>query len=208
MERVLDLYEEPYDPLRPVVCFDERPCQLLAHTRAPLPMQQGQPRREDYEYKRCGTCSVLLAVEPLRGWRYVEVREHRKKEDFAEVMCHLADVVYPEAACIRVVLDNLNTHTAASFYERYAPEEARRLCRRIEFVYTPEHGSWLNMAEVELSAFSRQCLAGRHESMDVLREEAKACEQYRNDHARCVDWRFTTADARIKLKRLYPSFHA
>lgn len=219
MERVLDLYEEPYDEKRPMVCFDERPCQLLSHTREPIPMQaaappvmggtggKGRVRREDYEYKREGTCSVLAAFEPLRGWRHIEVRQHRGKREFAEVMRYLAEDVYPEAEQIRVVLDNLNTHTPGAFYERFAPEVAHTLARRIEFVYTPEHGSWLNMAEIELSVFERQCLGRRIESMERLASEAAAYERDRNAKAGAVDWRFTTSDARIKLKSLYPSIH-
>lgn len=210
MEAVLDLYEEDYDPKRPVVCFDERPCQLLADVReslAPRPAGSGGGARlVDHEYERRGTANVLMAFEPLTGWREVEVTERRRKQEFAEAMRHLAEEDYPEAEKIRVVLDNLSTHTAAAFYESFEPERARSLARRIEFVYTPVHGSWLNMAEVEISALVRQCLKNRRlPDVEALGRETKAWERERNRLGASVEWRFTTEDARIKLRSLYPS---
>ncbi len=205
MEAVLDLYEQPYDARRPVVCFDERPVQLHSHIGEPEPMRAGEPRREDYEYKRQGTCSVLVAFEPLRGWRTLWVLPQRRKVDFAACVRELAEVFYAEAEAIRLVCDNLNTHDGSSFYEAFEAEQAHRLAQRVEFVYTPKHGSWLNMAEIELSALSRQCLSRRLPSIaDVVREVAAWQVERNAEHSR-VDWQFTTTDARIKLKRLYPS---
>ena len=205
MEEILDLYEEPYDPKRPVVCFDERPCQLLAEVRDPLPMEPGKAKRFDSEYERKGTAHVLMAFEPLKGYRKARVTEHRRKPEFAEMMRHLADDLYPNADKIRLVVDNLNTHTAAAFYESFPPEQARRLSKKIEFVYTPVHGSWLNMVEIELSVLVRQCLKRRIPDIETLTREAEAWYEERNRLATSVDWRFTTADARIKLRKLYPS---
>lgn len=204
MEQVLDLYEEAYDPRRPLVCFDERPCQLLGHVRDPIPMQADRPRRIDHEYKRNGTCHVLMAFEPLRGWRRPIVTRRRRKIEFAEAVAQLAEEVYPEAERIRLVVDNLNTHTPAAFYERFPPEKARSLTRRIEFIYTPKHGSWLNMVEIELSAFVRQCLDRRIESIEALEAEAKRWAEDRNQLGASVDWRFRTGDARGRLRKLYP----
>jgi DDE superfamily endonuclease len=161
MEDVLDLYEQPYDPKQPVVCFDEKPLQLLAETRVPRPASPGRPRRYDHEYERKGTANLFVAVEPLRGWRQVRVTDHRRQQDFAHQMQQLVDVHYPEADKIRVVLDNLNTHKAASLYVAFPPAEALRLLRRLEFHHTPKHGSWLNMAEIEISVLGRQCLNRR-----------------------------------------------
>lgn len=205
MEQVLDLYEAPYDPLRPVICFDERPVQLRAHLRDPLPMRPGEPRREDYEYKREGTCSVLVAFEPLRAWRKLWVLPQRRKVDFAACLRELTDVFYGQAETIRLVCDNLNTHDGSSFYEAFEAEQAHRLAQRVEFVYTPKHGSWLNMAEIELSALSRQCLSRRLPSIEAVAGEVAAWQAARNAQLGRVDWQFTTADARNKLKRLYPS---
>ena len=209
MEEVLDLYEEPYDPKRPAVCFDERPCQLLADVREPLPPRPGGPaggaRLVDHEYSRGGTCHVHVAFEPLTGWRRVEVTERRRKQEFAEAVRRIAEEDYPEAEKIRVVLDNLSTHTKAAFYEAFGPERARRLARRVEFVYTPVHGSWLNMAEIEISALVRQCLKRRLPGEGTLRREAKAWAAERNRLGASVDWRFRTEEARIKLSSLYPS---
>lgn len=204
MEEVLDLYEEPYEEKRPVVCFDERPCQLLAEVREPLPMRPGLPERHDHEYERRGTAHVLMAFEPLSGWRRVEVAERRRGREFAESMRYLAEESYPEAEEIRVVLDNLSTHTAAAFYETFTPEMARRLARRISFIYTPVHGSWLNMVEVELSVLVRQCLKRRLPDIETLRREVEAWEAERNRLGASVEWRFATADARTKLRSLYP----
>jgi hypothetical protein len=204
MEDVLDLYEEPDDPKRPRVCFDERPCQLLAEVQEPLPMEPGQPARKDYEYRRNGTCNLFVFTEPFQGWRHVEVTEHRKKPDFARCMPQLTDEFFPDAERIRVVLDNLNTHTPAALYETFPPEEARRILRKLEFHYTPKHGSWLNIAEVEISVLSRQCLARRIGDIETMKREVAAWQQPRNQLRKDVDWRFTTPDARMKLKRLYP----
>ncbi len=205
MEAVLDLYEQPYDPLSPVVCFDERPCQLIGDVRNPLPVKPGEIRRIDSHYERKGTCHVLMAFEPLTGWREAVVTERRRKQEFARSMRHLAQEVYPHAEKIRVVLDNLSTHTAAAFYESFCAEVARKLARRIEFVYTPVHGSWLNMVEIELSVLVRQCLKRRLPDVETLSGEIEAWEKERNRLGASVDWRFTTKDARIKLRSLYPS---
>ena len=205
MEDVLDLYAEPSDPSRPRVCFDECPYQLLDQVREPLPPQPGQPAREDCEYEREGTCNLFVFLEPNLGWRHVEVTKRRTKQDFAQAMKALVDVHFPDAPLIRVVLDNLNTHTPASLYEAFPPEEARHILRRLEFHYTPKHGSWLNMAEIELSVLGRQCLDQRLPSMPRVQAVITPWQQARNAHQVQVKWRFTTADAREKLHRLYPS---
>ena len=206
MEEVLDLYEEPYDPRRPVVCFDERPCQLLAEVREPLAMGPGRPERRDHEYQRRGMAHLFVAFEPLSGWRGARVAERRRGREFAEEARYLAEEVYPEAEKVRLVVDNLNVHTPASFYGSFPPEQARRLARRIEFVYTPVHGSWLNMAEMEISVLVRQCLGGRRiPDAETLRREALAWSEARNRAGTSVEWRFTSADARTKLRKLYPS---
>ena len=206
MEEVLDLYEEPYDPKRPVVCFDERPCQLLAEVRESLRLGAGRPERRDHEYQRQGMAHLFVAFEPLTGWRGVEVRERRRGREFAEFVRHLAEDLYPEAEKIRLVVDNLNIHTPASFYEVFDAERARELSRRIEFRYTPVHGSWLNMAEIEISILVRQCLGKRRvPDVQMLRRETRAWYEARNQQQARVDWRFTTAEARTKLRRLYPS---
>jgi hypothetical protein len=205
MEEVLDLYEEPYDPKRPVVCFDERPCHLLAEVREPLPMRPGLPERRDHEYERGGMAHVLMAFEPLAGRREIGVTERRRGKEFAEMVGRLAQEAYPEAEKIRLVCDNLSTHTAAAFYEAYPAERARRLARRVEFVYTPLHGSWLNMVEIEISVLARQCLRRRLPDIETLRREAQAWCRERNRAGASVDWRFATDDARTKLRKLYPS---
>ncbi len=210
MEAVLDLYEEPYDEKRPVVCFDERPCQLLSDVREPLAPRPGGPaggaRLVDHEYARGGTANAHVCFEPLTGWRRVEVTKRRRKREFAEEVRRLAEEDYPNAESIRLVLDNLSTHTASAFYEAFDPEVARCLARRVEFCYTPVHGSWLNMAEIEISALVRQCLGKRRlADEETLRRETKAWERERNRLGASVDWRFTTDDARTKLRRLYPS---
>ena len=205
MEEVLDLYERPHDPLFPVVCFDERPCQLLAEVREPLPTGPGRPERPDHEYERRGTAHVLMAFEPLTGWRRVEVTERRRNREFAEAARRLAEEDYPAAERVRLVCDNLSTHSAAAFYEAFPAEQARSLARRIEFVYTPVHGSWLNMVEIELSVLVRQCLKRRLPDVETLRREAKAWAEERNRLGASVEWRFTTTDARTKLRKLYPS---
>jgi DDE superfamily endonuclease len=205
MEEVLDLYEEPYDEKRPVVCFDERPCQLIGDVRDPLPMKPGCIERFDSEYERGGVCWVLISFEPLSGWRELMVTERRRKQEFALAMRRLAEEHYPQAEKIRVVLDNLSTHTAAAFYESFSAKVARKLARRIEFVYTPVHGSWLNMVEVEISVLVRQCLKRRLPDIQTLEREATAWCTERNRLGASVDWRFRTEDARIKLRSLYPS---
>lgn len=205
MEDVLEVYTRPYDPRRPQVCLDEPSKQLVADTREPLPGAPGQPARIDYEYERKGTANLFMAFEPLTGHRQVKVTERRTAVDFAYVIQELVDVQYPQAAKIVLGLDNLNTHTPASLSEAFAPAEARRLMERLEIHHTPKHGSWLNMAEIELSVLSRQCLDRRIPDPTTLAQEVAAWERQRNAAQCRVDWRFTTPDARIKLKRLYPS---
>lgn len=205
MEEVLDLYAEPYDKRRPVVGFDETSKQLIAETRVPLPAKAGQPTRYDYEYSRNGIRNLLLFCEPLRGYRHVAVTEQRTMQDFARQMKWLVDEGDPEADMIRVVLDNLNTHKPASLYETFAPAEARRILRKLAFHHTPKHGSWLNIAEIELSVFSRQCLDRRIGDEETLKREIQKLEEERNAVSAKIEWRFTTEDARQKLHRLYPS---
>jgi len=205
MESVLELYAEPYDAKRPKVNFDESSKQLIAETRQPLPTRPGQPERFDYEYERGGTRNLFLFVEPQAGCRHINVTAQRTMIDFAHQMKWLVDVAYPEAEVIRVVMDNLNTHRAASLYEAFAPEEARRIIKKLEFHYTPKHGSWLNMAEIELSVLQRQCLARRIPDEATLKREIAAWEVQRNKEQATIDWRFSVTDAREKLKRLYPS---
>jgi hypothetical protein len=205
MEDVLDVYERPYDPRVPVVCMDETSTQLLTDARPPLPVTPGRPARIDYEYVRHGVRNLFLAVEPLRGWRQVTVTAQRTKRDWAQFMRELADTTYPMAERIVVVLDNLNTHGPASFYDAFPPVEARRLTQRFEFHYTPTHGSWLNIAEIELGVLARQCLDTRLPDHETLAGETTAWATRRNAATVRTAWQFTTADARIKLKRLYPS---
>jgi hypothetical protein len=205
MEDVLDVYVRPYDARFPQVCMDETSKQLVGETRVPVPAAPGRPRRYDYEYERHGVSNVFLFVEPLRGWRQVTVTDRRTKRDWAAAIKDLVDVHYPDAERIVLVLDNLNTHGLGSLYEAFPPEEARRLGRRLELHYTPKHGSWLNIAEIELSVLSSQCLDRRIPQQTELAREVAQWTQDRNASRRTVDWRFTTADARIKLKRLYPS---
>ena len=204
MEDVLEIYERPLDSARPVICMDETSKQLVGETRSALPAAPGQPRREDYEYERHGVANLFLFCEPLTGWREVSVTERRTRIDWAIAMRELSDQHYPTAERIAVVLDNLNTHGPASFYEAFPPEEARRLAERFDFHYTPKHGSWLNIAEIEFSVLSRQCLDRRIGDAETLRSETRAWTQRRNAATKSIDWQFTTADARIKLKRLYP----
>ncbi len=205
MEDVLDLYEEPYDEKRPKVCFDETSKQLIEETRVPLGAKPGKVERYDYEYSRNGVRNLFMMCEPQAGWRHVAVTDRRTMQDFAQQMKWLVDEKYPEASVIRVVMDNLNTHKAASLYERFAPEEARRILKKLEFHYTPKHGSWLNMAEIELSVLSRQCLDRRISDEETLKREVRAYEARRNEARATIDWQFTTRDARVKLHRLYPS---
>ena len=204
MEDVLDLYAEPYDPQRPVVCFDETSTQLLAETRPSLPPRPGLPLRQDYEYRREGTRNLFLTYEPLAGWRQVAVTQRRTMQDFAHQMRWLVDEAYPEVPVVRVVLDNLNTHRAASLYETFPAADARRIAKRLEFHYTPKHGSWLNMAEIEFSVLSRCCLKQRLPDEDALGREVQALVRERNAARVGIKWRFKTQDARSKLHRLYP----
>src|SRR5215211_8063764 len=205
MEDVLDLYEEPYEPKRPVVCFDEMPYQMVAETRTPVPAKPGRVVRYDYEYERRGMANIFAFFEPKACWRHLDVTERRTAVDFAQAMRHLADEHYPEAEKVRVVLDNLNTHTPASLYKAFEPEEARRILRRLEFRHTPTHASWLNMVEIELSVLSRQCLERRIPDAERLAREIGAWEQERNEGGTTVQWRFTASEAREKLERLYPA---
>ena len=204
MEDVLDVYERPYDPHRPVVCFDETSKQLIEETRLPMPAVPGHRERYDYEYKRNGTRNLFMFFEPLRGWRHLEVTERRTAVDFAHQMKWLVDRVYPHAEVICVVLDNLNTHNIASLYKTFEPSEARRIARRLEFHYTPKHGSWLDMAEIEFSVFARQYLNRRIPDELTLKRECAAVELERNIAHASVNWQFTSRDARTKLKNLYP----
>jgi transposase len=206
MEDVLEVYKQPYDPKRPLVCVDEMPKQLLMDTREPIPMRPGEPERFDYEYKRGGVADLFMLFEPLAGKRHIEITDQRRRVEWAEVMRIVSDELYPEAEKIVVVLDNLNTHVGAAFYLAFEPQEARRLVERFELHYTPKHGSWLNMAEIELSALTRQCLDRRIPDKDTLMSEVKAWEDQRNSEVIKVHWQFTTADARTKLKSLYPKF--
>jgi hypothetical protein len=204
MEDVLDLYAEPYDRYYPLVCFDEKLYQLVSETRQALPVCPGQPRRYDYEYRREGTCNLFMCVEPLGGWRHVEVTDRRTARDFAQCMRDLVDVHFPEATLISVILDNLNTHTPAALYATFPPAEACRILRKLDFHYTPTHGSWLNMAEIELAVLATQCLDQRMRNQGAVRRTIMAWESRRNAAKATITWQFTTAKARRKLKRLYP----
>jgi DDE superfamily endonuclease len=204
MEDVLEVYHRPYDSRRPVVCLDEGGKQLIGDVRPPLPVRPKHPAKEDHEYKRNGTANVFMLFEPLKGWRHAEVTQRRTNRDFAQVIRELLEVWYPTAEKVVLVLDNLSTHTPAALYETFEPAEARRLVERLEIHYTPKHGSWMNMAELELSVLARQCLDRRIPDMEILRREVAAWEESRNAASVRVDWQFATADARVKLKRLYP----
>lgn len=205
MEDVLDVYQRPFDKDRPLVCLDEASKQLVAETRRAISAKPGQARRIDAEYRRCGTASVFMLSVPLEGRRHVRVRKHRRRDDFAEVVRELCDELYPDAETIVLVMDQLNTHNVASLYEAFSPTEAHRLASRLEIHHTPKHGSWLNMAEIELSVLSRQCMRDYFENRKQLARRVKLWERERNKAKAGIDWRFTTADARIKLKRLYPT---
>jgi len=205
MEDILDLYAESYDPARPLIGFDEFPYQMVAEKRLPLPLQPGKPARYDYEYRRMGTCNLFMFFQPRAGWRHVQVTERRTKQDFALCMKDLVDIHFPKAELIRVILDNLNTHTPASLYETFAPAEARRILRKLEFHYTPTHASWLNMAEIEISVLDRQCLDRRLPEIALVCSEVAAWEDRRNQQRATVDWQFTNTKARSKLEYLYPS---
>jgi hypothetical protein len=205
MEDVLGVYTRPYDPRRPQVCLDETSRQLLGEVNPPRPGAPGRPARADYEYERNGVCNLFLVCEPLRGWRHVMVSDRRTRIDWAHCIEQLVDVHYPDAERIVLVQDNLNTHTPASLYEAFPPEEAKRLADKLELHATPKHGSWLNMAEIELSVLAEQCLDRRLADRATLEREVAAWWTARNNAGRRVDWRFTTTDARIKLKHLYPA---
>jgi len=204
MEMVLSVYKRILDPRYPVICMDESPRQLIAETKVPIAASPGQPARHDYEYKRCGVCNIFLACEPLAGERMVKVTERKTKQDWA---CFIKDIAkqYKEAEKITLVMDNLNTHRPGSLYETFPPDQAKALWDRFEFVYTPKHGSWLNMAEIELNVLISQCLNRRIEDIEVIRKESSAWQESRNNKGAKVNWQFTTKDARIKLSRLYPS---
>jgi hypothetical protein len=205
MEHVLDLYQMPYNPKRPQVCFDESSKQLIAQTRTPLPARPGRVRRYDYEYQRNGTRNLFLFFEPLMSRRHVEVTERRTNQDFAHQMRWLVDVAYPDAECIDLIMDNLNTHKPASLYETFPPAEANRILRRLAFHYTPKHGSWLNMAEIEFSVLMRK-LGSHVPDEAILKRKVAAIEDSRNQSNATVHWQFTTQEARIRLSQLYPSY--
>jgi hypothetical protein len=204
MEDVLEVYHLPYDPKYPVVCMDESCKQLVGEVRTPIPCKPGQPARLDDEYVRNGVAQIFMEVEPLTGKRHVAVTEHRTRKDWARQIKQMLDDRYPEATKVRLVMDNLNTHNIASLYKTFAPHEARRLAKRLEIHYTPKHGSWLNIAEIEFSALKIQCLDRRIANMSLLRSEVAVWEKNRNNISKIIDWHFTTSDARIKLKQLYP----
>ncbi len=207
MEKVLDVYKRPYDPQNPIVCMDESPKQLIAETKIPIPASPGQPAKHDYEYRRCGMCNIFLACEPLAGKRMVEVTERKTKLDWAYFVEKIA-VQYETAEKITLVMDNLNTHEPGSFYEAFPPDKAKAIWDRFEFVYTPKHGSWLNMAEIELNVLTGQCLKRRIDDIAVVKKEVLAWENNRNNKNAKVNWQFTTEDARIKLSRLYPTLES
>lgn len=207
MEKVLDIYKRSYDPKFPVVCMDESPKQLIRETLQPLVSAPGRPARQDYEYERCGVCNIFMACEPLAGRRVVEVTERKTKPDWAFFVEQIAQQ-YPAAEKITLVMDNLNTHQPGSLYEAFAPEKAKALWDRFEFVYTPKHGSWLNMAEIELNVVSRQCLRRRIDEIAIVRREVAAWQTHRNNLDAKINWQFTTPDARIKLNRLYPTLQS
>ena len=204
MEMVLDVYKRPFDPLYPVVCMDESQKQLIAETRTPIPASPGQPAKHDYEYRRCGMCNIFLACEPLAGTRMVKITERKTKRDWACFLEEIADQ-YERAKKITLVMDNLNTHVPGSLYEMFPPDKAKAIMDRFEFVYTPKHGSWLNMAEIELNVLSGQCLKRRIDDIAVVRREVLAWQKFRNNKSAKVNWQFTAEDARIKLSRLYPT---
>lgn len=204
MEMVLDVYKRPYDAQYPVVCMDESPKQLIAETKTPIPAAPGRPYRSDYEYRRCGVCNIFMASEPLAGKRIVKITARKTKNDWAMFLEEIADQ-YQEAERITLVMDNLNTHTPGAFYETFCPDKAKALWDRFEFVYTPKHGSWLNMAEIELNVLISQCLGRRIDNIEEIKQEVSAWQKHRNNKKAKVNWQFTADDARIKLSRLYPT---
>ena len=205
MEKVLEVYRRPYDPKYPVVCMDESPKQLIKDTKIPIKAKPGSELKYDYEYERCGVCNIFMANEPLIGKRYVKITQSKTKKDWAEYLTEIAGL-YEDAERITLVMDNLNTHKPGALYDTYKPERAKQLWDRFEFVYTPKHGSWLNMAEIELNVLIGQCLNRRINTIEKVTDEAKAWEKARNNKKSKINWQFTTDDARIKLKRLYPTF--
>lgn len=205
MEMVLDVYKRPFDPMYPVVCMDESPKQLIAETKVPIPVAPGKPAKYDYEYRRCGVCNIFMACEPLAGKRLVKVTERKTKPEWAYFIEMIA-TKYAPAEKITLVMDNLNTHQPGSLYEAFPPEKAKALWDRFEFVYTPKHGSWLNMAEIELNVLNSQCLKRRIDDLDIVRNEALAWQNARNNKNAKIHWQFTTEQSRIKLSRLYPTF--
>jgi len=207
MERVLDVYKRPFDPLHPVVCMDESPKQLIGEVRPPVPASPGQPAKQDYEYRRVGVCNIFLACEPLAGKRLVTITERKTKRDWAVFLEQIAGH-YCNADKITLMMDNLNTHEPGALYEAFPPEKAKALWDRFEFVYTPKHGSWLNMAEIELNVLTGQCLNRRIDDIEVARKEVNAWQKHRNNRQSKVNWQFTTKDARIKLSRLYPTLES
>jgi len=208
MEQVLDVYKRPYNKARPVVCMDETPKQLIKEVRKSLPIRPGFEKRVDYEYSRSGVCNVFMVNEPLAGKRFTKVTNQRTKNDWALLVRFICDKLYPAAEIITLVMDNLASHSAAALYETFEPAEAKRIWDRLEFVYTPKHGSWLNMAEIELNVLTKQCLNRRIDNLKTVREEVKAWQNHRNNKDARIKWQFTTKDARIKLHRLYPSIHS
>lgn len=204
MERVIDVYKRPYSEKHPVVCMDESPKQLIGETKTPIKMKTGCAEKYDYEYKRNGMCNIFMASEPLKGKRIVEITERKTKKDWSHFMKRIS-FDYPEAEKITIVMDNYSTHSASAFYETFQPEEAKSLWDRFEFIFTPKHGSWLNVAEIELNVLQKQCLNRRIDDVNRIKEEVRHWQNYRNSRKSKVNWRFTTKNARIKLKRLYPS---
>ncbi len=207
MEQVLDVYKRPYDKEFPLVCMDESPKQLIKETRIAIPMKPGQQAREDFEYERCGVSNIFMATEPLKGKRHVKVTERKTKVDWAIFIREIADNHYKTAKKITLVMDNLNTHKPSALYEAFEPKEAKRVWDRFEFVYTPKHGSWLNMAEIELHVLMGQCLNRRIDNLEIMKEEVQAWENHRNSKDAKINWQFTTQEARVKLKKLYPSIY-
>lgn len=207
MEQVLDVYKRPYNKSRPVVCMDETPKQLIKEVRKSLPIIPGFEKRVDYEYSRSGVCNVFMVNEPLAGKRFTKVTGQRTKKDWAQLVRYICDKLYPNAETITLVMDNLASHSAAALYETFEPVEAKRIWDRLEFVYTPKHGSWLNMAEIELNVLTKQCLSRRIDNLKTVKTEVKAWQNHRNNKDAKIKWQFTTKDARVKLHRLYPSIH-
>ena len=208
MEQVLDVYKRPYDKELPLICMDESPKQLIKETRIAIPMKPGQEARQDFEYQRCGVSNIFMASEPLKGKRHIKVTERKTKVDWAIFIREIADNHYRTAKKIILVMDNLNTHKPSALYEAFEPKEAKRVWDRFEFVYTPKHGSWLNMAEIELHVLMGQCLNRRIDNLKTMKEEVQAWENHRNNKDAKINWQFTTQDARVKLKKLYPSIYA